>query len=119
MGSVRMYRPAPRMATAEAKIYFRDVVDARGAKTEIFQFTPQYPAYPIIHPNSSFYSHHLPNFTESHTSFTVSVADLPRGPVFVRHSLHFTPFSNFLKKKVNFFQKSVDMGLPLCYTLDD
>ena len=119
MGSVRMYRPAPRMATAEAKIYFRDVVDARGAKTETFQFTPQYSATPLIHPNSSSYSHNPPNFTESHTSFTVSVADLPRGPVFVHQLTHFTPFSKFFKKKVNFFQKSVDMGLPLCYTLDD
>lgn len=105
MGSVRMYRPAPRMATAEAKIYFRDVVDARGAKTETFKFTPQYSAYPLTPPNVPSFSHDPPNFTELCQRFTVSVADLPRGPVFVRHSLHFTPFSNFLKKKVNFFQK--------------
>lgn len=105
MGSVRMYRPAPRMATAEAKIYFRDVVDARGAKTETFQFTPRPSANLLIHPNSSSYSHNPPNFTELCPPFAVSVPDLPRGPVFVRHSLHFAPFSNFFKKKVIFFKK--------------
>ena len=72
----------------------------------------------ILHPIPTI--HRIsPNFTESRTSFTVSVADLPRGPVFAHQLTHFTPFSNFLKKKVNFFQKRVDMGLPLCYTLDD
>lgn len=107
------------MATAEAKIYFRDVVDARGAKTETFQFTPQCSANPLIHPNVPSYSRNPPNFTELCPPFVVSVPDLPRGPVFAHHSLNSTPFSKFFKKKVNFFQKSVDMGLPLCYTLDD
>lgn len=99
MGSVRMYRPAPRMATAEAKIYFRDVVDARGAKTETFQFTPQTSAPSLTPPDPSSYFRNPPNFTESCTLFTVFVTDHPIDPVFAHHSLHFTPFSNFFKKK--------------------
>lgn len=119
MGSVRMYRPAPRMVTAEAKIYFRDVVDARGAKTKTCGF---YPTNPRKSSNPSEFFILFPQFTGFHRicpPITVSVPDFPTGPVFVHHPLHFTPFSNFLKKKVNFFQKSVDKGIPLCYTLDD
>lgn len=99
MGSVRMYRPAPRMATAEAKIYFRDVVDARGAKTETFQFTPQCSANPLTPPNVSSYSHNLPNFTEDvHPSPYLLQTSL-EAPYLTTHTPISYHFPNFLKKK--------------------
>jgi len=52
------------MATAESKIYFRDVVGARGAKTETFQITPRPSAILTLFTNSSQIHHNLPNFTE-------------------------------------------------------
>lgn len=114
-----MYRPAPRMATAEAKIYFRDVVDARGAKTETCRV---FPTNLRTFSDTSEVSILFPQPTEFHRRgppFTVSVTDLPIEPEYGRNFTHFTPFSKFFKKKVNFFQKSVDKGIPLCYTLDD
>ena len=92
MGSVRMYRPAPRMATAELKIYFRDVVDARGAKTETFQITPRPSATITIFTNSSQIHHNLPNSTELCPIHSNKAR-------FHRNSIRFTLISKFFKKK--------------------
>ena len=107
------------MATAEAKIYFRDVVAARGAKTETCGF---YPTNLRTFSESPEVSILVPQSTEFHRilhTFTATTTNLPIGPEYGRTFTHFTPFSKFFKKKVIFFKKSVDIGIPLCYTLDD
>lgn len=78
--------------------------------------TPQLLSYiRILHPIPTIYrispNHAHPSQYLSQTSY--------RTPYLTTHPPISHHFPSFFKKKVIFFQKRVDMGLPLCYTLDD
>lgn len=66
---------------------------------------PKHAVFPAIPRKSSGLSEFFilfPQPTEFHRRcppFTATTTNLPRGPVFAHHYLHFTPFSNFFKKK--------------------